>query len=97
VDLTVEPLTDGTSRLTIAVDFEGHGIGKILVPLLPGKRAAAVPGAWVRDWDKLLGGGSVYLTGGDRRLLEVAASYARGGRWICGPAAAAWAPLTPGG
>jgi hypothetical protein len=22
------------SRLTIAVDFEGHGIGKILVPLL---------------------------------------------------------------
>jgi Polyketide cyclase / dehydrase and lipid transport len=34
VDLTVEPLTDSTSRLTIAVDFEGHGIGKILVPLL---------------------------------------------------------------
>ena len=34
VDLTVEPLTDSTSRLTIAVGFEGHGIGKILLPLL---------------------------------------------------------------
>lgn len=27
VDLTVEPLTAHRSRLTIAVDFEGHGIG----------------------------------------------------------------------
>jgi len=34
VDLTVEPLTDRTSRLTIAVSFEGHGSGKILLPLL---------------------------------------------------------------
>ncbi len=34
VDLTVEPLTDTTSRLTIAVGFEGHGIGKVLIPLL---------------------------------------------------------------
>ena len=34
VDLTVEPLTQTRSRLTIAVDFEGRGIGKILVPLL---------------------------------------------------------------
>jgi polyketide cyclase/dehydrase/lipid transport protein len=34
VDLTVEPLTDGPSRLTIAVGFEGHGIGKVLLPLL---------------------------------------------------------------
>ena len=34
VHLTVEPLTDSTSRLTIAVSFEGHGIGKILLPLL---------------------------------------------------------------
>jgi uncharacterized protein YndB with AHSA1/START domain len=33
VDLTVEALTETRSRLTIAVDFEGHGIGKILVPL----------------------------------------------------------------
>jgi uncharacterized protein YndB with AHSA1/START domain len=39
VDLTVEPLTGGASRLTIAVDFEGHGIGKILVPLLVRRQA----------------------------------------------------------
>lgn len=34
VDVTVEPLADTRSRLTIAVDFEGHGIGKLLVPLV---------------------------------------------------------------
>jgi hypothetical protein len=34
VDLTVEPLADSRSRLTIAVDFAGHGIGKLLVPLV---------------------------------------------------------------
>jgi uncharacterized protein YndB with AHSA1/START domain len=35
VDVAVEPLpgTDRT-RLTISLDFEGHGIGKVLVPLL---------------------------------------------------------------
>ena len=39
VDLTVKTLTDSTSRLTIAVDFEGHGIGKILIPLLVRRQA----------------------------------------------------------
>lgn len=34
VDLAVEPLSETRSRLTIAVDFEGHGIGRILVPLV---------------------------------------------------------------
>jgi hypothetical protein len=34
VDLTVKPLTDTRSRLTITVDFTGHGIGKLLVPLV---------------------------------------------------------------
>jgi hypothetical protein len=34
VDLTVEPLTDTRARLTITVDFAGHGIGKLLVPLV---------------------------------------------------------------
>jgi hypothetical protein len=34
VDLTVEPVTADRSRLTISVDFTGHGIGKVLVPLL---------------------------------------------------------------
>ena len=39
VDLTVEPLTDTRSRLTITVDFQGHGIGRILVPLLVRREA----------------------------------------------------------
>jgi uncharacterized protein YndB with AHSA1/START domain len=34
VDVAVEPLTTDRTRLTIALDFEGHGIGKLLVPLL---------------------------------------------------------------
>ena len=40
VDLTVEPLTETRSRLTIRVDFQGHGIGKVLVPLLVQRQAA---------------------------------------------------------
>jgi uncharacterized protein YndB with AHSA1/START domain len=32
---TVEPLDDGAqSRVTIELDFEGHGLGKLLVPFL---------------------------------------------------------------
>lgn len=34
VDVTVEPRSDTTAHLTIALDFEGHGIGRLLVPLL---------------------------------------------------------------
>jgi uncharacterized protein YndB with AHSA1/START domain len=34
VDVMVEPLTDSRSRLTITIDFEGHGMGRILVPLV---------------------------------------------------------------
>ena len=39
VEVTVEPLAEARSRLTIAVDFEGHGIGRILVPLLVDRQA----------------------------------------------------------
>jgi uncharacterized protein YndB with AHSA1/START domain len=39
VDVTVEPLTENSSRLTIAVDFDGHGIGKLLVPLIVRRQA----------------------------------------------------------
>jgi uncharacterized protein YndB with AHSA1/START domain len=36
----VEPLDDGArSRVTIELDFEGHGIGKLLVPLMVRPRA----------------------------------------------------------
>jgi uncharacterized protein YndB with AHSA1/START domain len=41
VDVLVEPVTDARSRLTITVDFTGHGIGKILVPLLVRREARA--------------------------------------------------------
>lgn len=34
VDVSVVPVSDNRSRLTITVDFEGHGIGKVLVPLV---------------------------------------------------------------
>ncbi len=45
VSIEVEPVTDQRSRLTIAVDFEGHGIGKVLVPLVVRRQARAeMPG-----------------------------------------------------
>jgi uncharacterized protein YndB with AHSA1/START domain len=34
VEVTVEALTGQRSRLTIALNFEGHGIGRLLVPLV---------------------------------------------------------------
>jgi uncharacterized protein YndB with AHSA1/START domain len=40
VDVTVEPSAAHRSRLSIAVDFEGHGIGKLLVPLVVRARHA---------------------------------------------------------
>jgi hypothetical protein len=39
VDVTVEPLTEASSLVTIAVDFDGHGIGKLLVPLVIRRQA----------------------------------------------------------
>jgi hypothetical protein len=39
VDVLVEAVTDSRSRLTISVDFTGHGIGKILVPLMVRREA----------------------------------------------------------
>jgi uncharacterized protein YndB with AHSA1/START domain len=39
VDVQVERVTDSRSKLTISVDFTGHGIGKILVPLFVRREA----------------------------------------------------------
>jgi uncharacterized protein YndB with AHSA1/START domain len=40
VNGAVEPLDDGArSRVTIELDFEGHGIGKLLVPLVVRRQA----------------------------------------------------------
>jgi len=34
VDVTVEPVTESSARVSIAVDFAGYGIGRVLVPLI---------------------------------------------------------------
>jgi len=39
VDVTVAPVGPSRSRLTISVDFEGHGIGRLLVPLVVRREA----------------------------------------------------------
>jgi hypothetical protein len=39
VDVSVTPLADMRCRVTIAVDFEGHGIGKLLIPLAVRRQA----------------------------------------------------------
>jgi Polyketide cyclase / dehydrase and lipid transport len=39
VDVTVEPRSDTSAHLSIALDFEGHGIGRLLVPLLVRREA----------------------------------------------------------
>jgi hypothetical protein len=40
VNLTVEPVEEGRrSRVAIEIDFEGHGIGKLLVPLIVRREA----------------------------------------------------------
>jgi uncharacterized protein YndB with AHSA1/START domain len=42
VTVTVEPLADESrSQVTIALDFAGHGIGKLLVPLIVRRQAAS--------------------------------------------------------
>ena len=39
VDVTVEARSAELSELTIAVDFEGHGLGRLLVPLVVRREA----------------------------------------------------------
>ena len=41
VDMPIEPLANNTqSRVTVVMDLEGHGIGKVLVPLIVRPAAA---------------------------------------------------------
>ena len=40
VDVIVQPLDETRSRVAINVDFEGHGIGKVLLPLMVRRQAA---------------------------------------------------------
>ena len=39
VDVVAEAITESRTRLTISVDFAGHGIGKLLVPLVVRRQA----------------------------------------------------------
>jgi Polyketide cyclase / dehydrase and lipid transport len=41
VDVDVQPLGAERSRITISVDFEGRGVGKVLVPLIVRRQARA--------------------------------------------------------
>ncbi len=44
-EATIEPLDDGErSRVTIALDFEGHGIGRLLAPLVRRQARKQLPG-----------------------------------------------------
>jgi uncharacterized protein YndB with AHSA1/START domain len=57
---TIEPLDDGErSRATIELDFESHGIGKLLVPLVVRPQAKwELPGNMQRLKERLEGGAS---------------------------------------
>jgi uncharacterized protein YndB with AHSA1/START domain len=41
--ITVEPAGEGHSRVTLEIDFEGHGIGKLLVPLVRREARKNIP------------------------------------------------------
>jgi uncharacterized protein YndB with AHSA1/START domain len=55
---TVEPLADGErSRVTIALDLQGHGIGKLLLPLIVRRQAQKeMPGNLQRLKERLESG-----------------------------------------
>lgn len=57
VSVTVDPLDGGSrSRVSIDLDFEGHGIGRVLVPLLVRPQAARdMPSTMLRLKERLEG------------------------------------------
>ena len=57
VDVLVEPVTGSRSRLTISAGFTGHGIGKILMPLMVRREARKeMPGNMAALKQKIEGG-----------------------------------------
>jgi uncharacterized protein YndB with AHSA1/START domain len=55
--ITVEPLDGGTrSRVTFTLDFEGHGIGRPLVPAVRRQAARAAPVSYRNLKERLEGG-----------------------------------------
>ncbi len=65
VNGTVEPLDDGgRSRVRIELDFEGHGLGKLLVPLVARRQAQREMPRNVRNLkERLESGGRATATG----------------------------------
>jgi carbon monoxide dehydrogenase subunit G len=51
--ITVEPLRDGASRVTFALDFEGPGIGKLFVPQVRRIAAKQAPRSYQHLKDRL--------------------------------------------
>lgn len=47
---TVEPVGDGGTRFTMELDFEGHGIGMVLIPLMVRRQA---PGDLEKSQERL--------------------------------------------
>jgi uncharacterized protein YndB with AHSA1/START domain len=57
-NVTVEPLNDGAwSRVTFALDFEGHGIGKPLVPVVRRQAEKGAPASYRNLKQRLESGG----------------------------------------
>jgi uncharacterized membrane protein len=55
--MTVEPLDDGSrSRVTIEVELQGHGIGKLLAPLANRDARKNVPGSQAKLKERLESG-----------------------------------------
>jgi len=55
--ITVEPIADGSrSRVTLELDLQGHGFGKILAPLVRRQAAKEVPKAQAKLKERLESG-----------------------------------------
>jgi uncharacterized membrane protein len=55
--VTVEPVDDGSrSRLTIELDFEGHGFGKMMAPMARSQARKQIPKDQARLKERLEGG-----------------------------------------
>ena len=52
----VEPVGEGSARVTIELDFEGHGIGKLLAPIARKQASKQVPKNQARLKEKLESG-----------------------------------------
>jgi uncharacterized protein YndB with AHSA1/START domain len=58
--ITVEPLGDGAgSRVTFALDFEGHGIGRPLLPMIRRQAEKQAPRSYRKLKERLEAGGGL--------------------------------------